>query len=138
MALPDVIALTRTYLLTQLATASSTGGQVPVLTRVPRDRPPEWLQIRRAGGGAATVQDIARLDVFAWAVTEDRANAIGSTARAALWALAETSKLGPMCYRVAELMGPRMVDDDETGTPQLWFTIDLHVRADELIHKAAN
>lgn len=137
MTLPDVVGLTRTYLVAELATAGPTGGPVAVLTRVPRDRPAEWLQIRRVGGTAETVRDVARLDVIAWAETEPRATELGNLARAAVWRLAGTSKLGPMCYRVAEFMGPRQIDDDETGAPQLWTTLDVHVRADDLIHRAA-
>lgn len=129
MTLPDVVGLTRTYLASVLA-------PVEVATRVPRDRPAEWVQIRRVGGTALEVRDVARLDVLAWAATEPRAYELGSQARAALWALAGKATLGPMVYVVAEFMGPRQVDDDETGTPQLWFTLDLHVRADELIHRA--
>lgn len=129
MTLPDVVGLTRTYLLAELT-------PLQVLTRVPRDRPAEWLQLRRIGGTATTVRDVARLDVIAWAETEPRATEIGLQARAAIWRLAGTADLGPVVYRVTEFMGPRNVDDDATGTPQMWLTVELHVRADELIHRA--
>lgn len=137
MTLPDVVGLTRTYLAAGLATAGPSSSPVPVLTRVPRDRPTEWVQVRRVGGTTTTVRDIARLDVIAWAETEPRASELGHLARAAVWALAGTSLLGPSCYRVTEFMAPRQLDDTDTGTPQLWLTVELHVRADELIHKAS-
>jgi len=128
MTLPDGVGLTRTYLAAAMTPTE-------VLTRVPRDRPAEWIQIRRVGGTAIAVRDVVRLDVIAWAETEPRAAELGLAARAALWALAGTVTLGPMCYRVAEFMGPRQLDDDATGSPQMWLTIDLHLRADELIHR---
>ncbi len=136
MTLPDVVGLARTYLAGQLLTAGPGATPIPVVTRVPRDRPDEWVQIRRIGGTTATVRDVARLDVIAWAATEPRATEIGLLARTAIWKLAGKATLGPMCYRVAEFMGPRQLDDDATGTPQLWFTVDLHIRADDLIHRA--
>lgn len=136
MAFPDVVGLLVTYLTTELATAGPGATPIPVQTRVPRDRPAEWVQIRRVGGSALTVRDVARVDLFAWAETEPRATELGHLARAAVWRLAGTPDLGPMVYQVNEFMGPRNVDDDEHGVPQLWITFDLHVRADELIHRA--
>lgn len=140
MALPDVVGLVRTYLADQLANAGPGvgGSAIPVQTRVDRDRPAEWVQVRRVGGSTTTVRDLARLDVIAWAETEPRATELGQLARAAMWRLAGSSELGPPVYRVAEFMGPRQLDDGDTGTPQLWITFDLSIRADELIHLTPN
>ncbi len=136
MAFPDVVGLLIGYLAGQLATAGPAATAIPVQSRVDRARPPEWVQVRRVGGTTLTVRDVARVDVFAWAETEPRATELGLLARAAIWRLAGKPTLGPMVYQVNEFMGPRNVDDDETGVPQLWITFDLHVRADELIHRA--
>lgn len=131
MTFPDATGLAIAYLDPLM-------DPVQVASRVPRDRPAELLQVRRIGGtGLPPVRDVARLDVIAWAEQEPRAAELGNIARAHVWALAGTNLLGVACYRVAEFMGPRHDDDPETGTPRYWVTFDLHLRADDVIHRAS-
>ena len=88
MALPDPLALLRTYLLPLVA-------PVPVVVRVPDPRPEKLVQIRRVGGPAvAPVRDRPRIDVLAWAATDAEAVALQSTARSAIWALRGTGTGG--------------------------------------------
>jgi hypothetical protein len=110
---------------------------VLVASRVPEDRPVEFVQVRRVGGvPAVPVRDRARLDVFCWSGTDPSAMELGLTVRELIWALAGTDQLGPMVYRVEETLGPRQDDDPMTGTPRVWATYSLHIRADEAIHLA--
>jgi hypothetical protein len=127
MTLPNVTALLVAYLDPIL-------DPIKVASRVPTDRPVELLQVRRVGGrGLPPVRDVARIDIFAWAATEPRAEEIGGTARSAVWALAGTDLAGVAVYTISEVLGPRLDDDEETGTHRSWTTIDVMVRADEIM-----
>ena len=101
---------------------------VPVLTRVPAPRPAAFVQVRRVGGPAELVWDRPRLDVFAWGADDEAAYDLAMTARAALHDLQGTTDLGVACYRVTEFLGPRRADDEVTGTPRVWLTVDLSLR----------
>lgn len=101
---------------------------VPVVTRVPDPRPAEFVQVRRVGGTAELVWDRPRIDVFAWAPDDEIAHDLGMAARAALHDLQGTSVLGVPCYQVEEFLGPRRADDEPTGTPRIWLTLDLSLR----------
>lgn len=129
MAFPDVVLLLRDYLQPIL-------DPVPVSSRVPKPRPTQFVQIRREGGHTETIRDVARIDIITWAPTDPEAMRIALDARAAIWALAGRDHLGVMCYRVEEFLAPRQDDDEKTGTPRVWFTPELHLRADEVIHLA--
>lgn len=111
---------------------------IPVATEVPENRPPEFIQVRRVGGTAqAPVREAVRVDVFAWAASEERAYAIGNQVREAVWELGGQMLTGLPVYEVSEFMGPTMTADHETRTPQLWATYELLVRADGAIHRAS-
>lgn len=109
---------------------------IPVATEVPDPRPPELVQIRRVGGPALPpVRETVRVDVFAWAASEERASTIGLQVREAIWALHGQTLAGLPVYEVGEFMGPTMAADDQTRTPQSWATYELLVRADGAIHR---
>ena len=127
MAFPDVTALLVAHLNAAMV--------LPWAARIPAQRPDELGQVRRIGGAPAPpVRDTARLDVRCWAATEPRAMELALDARAIVWRLAGNDDLGVMCYRIAESVGPRNDTDPETGTPIAWFTVELTVRADDVIH----
>lgn len=132
MAWPDAVGLVIAYLNPIL-------DPVPVLSRVPQDsapRPP-LQQVRRVGGPALPpVRDLARLDFLSWHDTDPQAMALAMQAREAVWALSGTTLLGVTCYRVAEFMGPRQSDDPVSGTPRVWATYELMLRADDAINPA--
>lgn len=113
---------------------------VPVSGRVPRPRPPEFVQVRRVGGVAVPpVREIVRVDVFAWAADDVRAIEVGGLAREALWSLAGTVGVlapGEPVYTVAEFKGPGSDDDEETGSPRYWFTVELMIRANQVLNHA--
>lgn len=130
MAFPDVGQLVITYLSTAL-TPTKVGS------RVPSQRPTKFVQVRRVGGTVQLpVRDRARLDVWAWDATDPGAMVLALQARTAIWALAGKTVGGVAVYEVAEFLGPRHSDDPETGTPRVWATYELAVRADDAIHLA--
>lgn len=131
MAWPDVVALAIGYLGPIAAPAR-------VVSRVPQDAAPRepLVQVRRVGGLPLLVRDTARLDVVAWAPSDAQAMELALQVRSAMWALAGTTLLGPVCYQVEEFMGPRQADDPASGTPRVWTTYELTVRADEAIQPA--
>jgi hypothetical protein len=126
MAYPDIVSLLRAYLLPIVS--------VPIASRVPSPRPPRWLQLRRGGGAQLRpVRDQPRVDVLAWDDDDPGAWSLAEAVRRSIHALAATTLLGPTVYRVDETMGPRQLDDDETGSPRVWATYSIAVRADDAI-----
>lgn len=124
---PDIVALLRTYLLPTVA-------PVAVTSRVPDPRPDRLVQVRRVGGTQLRpVRDRPRVDVICWAPTDPDAFALADTVRTAVHALAGTTLLGVVCYRVDEFLGPTQIDDPLTGTPRVMATYSLTVRADAAI-----
>lgn len=101
---------------------------VPVRSRVPRERPARWMQVRRVGGVNDVVRDRPRLDVWAWAKDDSETFDLLMAARSAIHALEGTTLLGPACYRVEEFLGPTRSDDRETGSPRMWMTVQLSLR----------
>lgn len=127
MAYPDIVALLRTYL-------SPLVSPVPIASRVPSPRPVRWLQIRRIGGTQLRpVRDQPHVDVLAWDDDEPGAWSLAEAARRHVHALAGTTLLGPVVYRVDEILGPRQIDDEETGLPRVMATYSIDVRADDAI-----
>ncbi len=128
MSFPDALGLAIAYL--------DALNAVDVVADVPIPRPETLIQVRRVGGTAELVRDRARLDIWAWAPTSLEAMTLALAVRAQIWALAGKATLGPVCYRVAETMGPRQFDDPISQTPRVWATYALDLRADAAIHIA--
>lgn len=125
MAIPDAVGLVIAYLEGK--------HTEPVVSRVPSPRPGKFIRVRRVGGGALPpVRDVPRLDVECWAETEPEAAALGATVRAEMLALAGTTVSGVECYRVEETLY-RQIDDPETGTPKIWGTYALTLRANDIL-----
>lgn len=130
MAFPDVNALLIAYL-------GPLVDPVGVVSRVPDPRPKRLVQVRRVGGaGLAPVRDTARVDVWCWDATDQRAMALALAVRSHVWKLSGTAMLGPMCYRVQEFLAPRLDDDPVTNSPRVWATYSLDVRANDVIQPA--
>jgi hypothetical protein len=130
MSFPDATALLIAYLDPLLPSG------VAVHSSVPNPRPEHFVQVRRVGGVPRNVvRDKARMDFFAWHHA-DEAQAMSTllTVRGYIWALAGNKQLGVTCYRVQEFLGPRQLNDPETGTPRAWMTAELDLRADQIIH----
>lgn len=130
MAFPDPVDLVVDHLTPIVAPTK-------VASRVPHPRPAKFVQVRRVGGTPLQpVRDQARLDVFCWAATDPEAMTLALQVRAAFWALSGEALSGVTVYDVAEFMGPRQDDDPLTGTPRVWATYSLTVRADDVIQPA--
>lgn len=129
MTWPDAVGLLVDYLDAVIS--------APVASRVPSPRPVEFVQVRRIGGTPAVpVRDQPRFDVFCWAATEPDAMDLALEVRSAIWVLAGNDDLGVVAYRVEEFLGPRQDDDPQTGTPRVWATYSLTLRADAAIQPA--
>lgn len=127
MAYPDIVALLRTYLLPDASGAA-------IASRVPATRPSRLWQIRRVGGTQLRpVRDRPRVDVINWAPDDVTAWNDADLCRRRIHALAGTTLLGPVVYRVDETLGPMSVDDPLTGTPRVMATYSIAVRADDAI-----
>lgn len=124
---PDVIDLLRDYLLPVVSPRQ-------VASRIPDPRPDEWVQLRRVGGvQRRPVRDAPNVDVFCWALTDPAAWELADLVRRSIHSLAGTATLGLVVYRVQEMLGPTSTDDPLTGTPRVWATYTIDVRADDAI-----
>lgn len=127
MSFADVVALVIGYLTPVV-------DPVPISSRVPKPRPDEFVRIRKIGGvPPGAFRETARLDVFTWAPQEPRAYEIANQIQSALFKLKGSNALGIPSYSMAPVLSPRTFDDPETGTPRVWATYDLVVRADDVI-----
>jgi hypothetical protein len=126
VAYPDALDLVRDYL-------AGLHSGVTVATRVPSPQPATWIQLRQVGGSELPpVRDTSRLDVFYWSTDEPTAKAGGMTVRGEIHALAHTSTLGVVCYRVEEFL-QRQTDDPLEGKPGWWATYALTLRANDVV-----
>lgn len=102
------------------------GLGVPVVTRVPRTRPVEFVRIARLGGNRRImIQDQATIGVWAWAATYERASELGRTAEGLLFAL-EGMRLGlSFVYYVTSIVGPTMTNDPDTDSPMTLLNVQV-------------
>lgn len=127
MAYPDAVGLVIAYL------APLHVGKT-VASRVPSNRPAEWIQVRQVGGaGMPPVRDVVRLDVFYWAADEPTAKAGGLLVRGEIQALARTSTLGVPCYRVEETLQRQWDDPLVENNYAWWASYALTLRADSVL-----
>ncbi|MFJ2783683.1 MULTISPECIES: hypothetical protein [unclassified Streptomyces] len=73
------------------------------------------------------MSDRPRLDVHAWAETEEGAADLAELARALLGAL-PGFRDGVMIYNVREVGGPMWLPDDVSGSPRYAFAVEVHLR----------
>jgi len=66
-------------------------------------------------------------------LTDPAAWELADLVRRSIHSLAGTATLGLVVYRVQEMLGPTSTDDPLTGTPRVWATYTIDVRADDAI-----
>lgn len=100
---------------------------VPVYTKVPKDRDAAFIVVRRNGGAADNrVLDVATVTVDAWAGSDAEASVLAEDARSLFFH--ESSSM-PLVRGVEEITGPYSTPDPESGSPRFRFTMQLGVRA---------
>lgn len=105
---------------------------VPVLSRVPDDRPPAFVRVRRVGGlRQDIVRDRPRLDIHFWAQTEGDAHDLMQLSRAHMLAMAGRHG-DTTVYRVREAGGPQWLPDDKTSQPRYAVAFELSLRGHTL------
>ncbi|MFD7584195.1 hypothetical protein ACFV84_01980 [Kitasatospora sp. NPDC059811] len=125
VVMPDAVAVVVSYLRAALAARSKA---VPVVSRIPTNRPPAFVRVERIGGLKATpVSDRARLDVHCWAPSEADAHDLAAVSRALLDDLPGVRD-GVTVYQVNEVSGPMWLPDDLTSTPRFAFAVEAHMR----------
>jgi len=92
-----------------------------VYSEVPEDRPETFIRVKRVGGLRNTVvTDRPRIDVHAWAATEEDA-----------WDLMESARSHAMTLRrAAEVGGPQDLPDPDSGTPRYAFAFEFTLRGE--------
>lgn len=125
VVMPDAVAVVCDYLRTALATA---GVPIPVVSRIPRTRPPSFVRVERVGGVRQTpVSDRPRVDVHCWAADESAAHDLAALTRALVGAMPGV-RGGVTVYRVTEVGGPQALPDPETSSPRFAFAVEIHMR----------
>ncbi len=120
---PDAELIVVEFLRTRL-----TG--VPVHVRVPHENTGRFVQVRRSGGLAETVYDRPRIDVNAWADSDEDAKDLAQLARAHLGDIRGT-RSGHMVAGVTDFAGLAPVPD-QSGQPRWFFSVEITVRGSSL------
>ncbi|MFJ8472167.1 hypothetical protein [Kitasatospora sp. NPDC094011] len=123
--MPDAVAVVAGYLRQALATV---GRPVPVVSRIPSPRPPEFVRVERVGGTRATVvSDRPRLDIHAWAATESAAHDLAALVRALLDQIPGIRDEVTV-YRITDVGGLMWMPDDQSGSPRYALAVEIHMR----------
>jgi hypothetical protein len=118
---PDAVDLVLTHIDSDIT--------VPVLPRVPTDRPASFVTVRRVGGTRRTiVSDDALLSFEAWAATDQAAADLVQLVRQSLHEMKGTVVSTTAIYQVTEASGPALFPDPESLTPRYVFTASVHLR----------
>lgn len=107
------------------------GGTVPASTKVPANRPAEFLVVRRIGGSRRDlVTDVPVLQVEAWATKESRASRIAVVVQALMQGYAEVD--GYPVWLEDEVTGPTPYPD---GSQQARYTASyaMAIRGKEIV-----
>lgn len=125
---PDGVAVVRAYLRDAIA---ARGQPMPVVTRVPTPRPPQFIRIERVGGTRIDrVTDRPRLDVHCWASTEAEATDLAALARALIFEI--PGWRGAIAYDVDEVGGPNTAPDPVSGQERASFAVEVSLRGKSL------
>ena len=118
---PDAVLLVIDYLRAALG--------VPVYSRVPENRPAEFIRVERLGGlRSSVVTDRPRIDIECWSHSEETAEALMSLARAHMLAMAGKRGVTTV-YNVQEVSGPMWLPDSVSGAPRYSFAVEFSTRA---------
>lgn len=125
---PDVVAVVKAAIEARLGEVAGMSG-VPVVERVPAERPARFVRLLRTGGFVVDVViDRAMLTVEAWAPSEQASAALASAVRAVINAMPGGVHGGVAVYRVVEFSGPANSPDPVSRTPRHTWTIEVAVR----------
>jgi hypothetical protein len=125
---PDAVDIVRTYLREQLL---ARGLDVPVRTRVPDPRPPQFVRIERVGGSQLDrVTDRPRLDVECWGPDEGTLADLVKVVRALVFAI--PGWRGAVAYDVVDVGGPNTAPDPESGQESASFAVEVSLRGTAL------
>lgn len=125
IAFDDVVKAGQSYLRPALV---ARGRELPVVPRVPKPRPVEFVRLERVGGTRGdVVTDRPMLDVHCWAATDADAMTLAILVRALLLAMRGRNG-GVTVYDVGEVGGPQPHTDASTGAPYVAFTVWLDMR----------
>ena len=97
---------------------------LPVVTKVPAQRPPVFIRLKRVGGGRANVITERPIIVFeCWAATEPDAERLSALVHGHVFALAPDT-----VRRVREVAGRQAFPDPLSEAPRYQFTVQIDTR----------
>lgn len=97
---------------------------VPVVTRVPKERPSSFVRLVRVGGNRRNIiTDRAMVTVECWGADIGTADDLCELTRAHIFALAPD-----VVRRVSEVAGPQDFPDPVSESPRYQFTVQIDTR----------
>jgi hypothetical protein len=119
---PDTVATIIAHLNEELS--------VPVSSKVPPNRPAEFVTVQRTGGPQATqVSDQPQITIDCWANDDITAHGNAQVVRQVLKQMADGSNRdGVIVYRVDEFAGPAYLPDPDSRQDRFTFTVQAHTR----------
>lgn len=104
------------------------GRPLPVVSKVPKPRPEQFVRLERVGGvRRGTVTDQSWLDVHSWAATDEDAMTLAILVRAIFGAMRGRYG-GATIHNTGEVAGLHPMTDPATGQPYVAFTGWLDLR----------
>lgn len=99
---------------------------VPVMSKVPRNRPDRFVQLVTAGGTGGIVSQKTMVSFLCWDKTEPDAAALAERIRALMKGCRQLG--GLPVYRVRDIGLPVERPDPDTGIDRYQFTLEINVR----------
>jgi hypothetical protein len=128
---PDAAAVVINYLRVEL---DARGPAIPVVSRVPKQRPATFVTVERQGGQRRNlVVDDAQLGIDCWGSSDSgtgdqEAHDLAQLCRGLIHAAAGTTQGGVQIYRVEEFAGPALLPDPLSDQPRAVLTVVVSVR----------
>lgn len=128
---PDAAALACTVLASGLPEHGFAG--TPTGTRVPAQRPAQFVRVLRTGGLMDTaVTDWAQLTIESWADEEETAQDLAQMCRALIMGSVGSTVNGSTVIAYGEMSAPQNLPDPTSAQPRYSFTIRLRLRGQAL------
>lgn len=126
ISFPDPVVIVLRFLVQQLL---NLGHPVPMGTKIPNPRPPEFVLVRRVGGSRQNfVVDAARLAIEAWSTTPGDAADLAEQCRALVLSMQGTVQSSIPIYQVIDVGGPGDLPDPLSDQPRYSFAVEMHIR----------
>lgn len=129
IVMPDPVVVLRAGVLARISEVSATYATLPVVEKVPNQRPATFVRIVRTGGVISSrVISRAMATVECWAPTDKQSGDLAEAVRAVINAMPGENYGGVAVYGVVEFSGPANSPDPQSRTPRHTWTVEVSLR----------